>query len=99
LLDQFKRYFCVEILFESTPIVRVWRVPRQPAKSIPPLWGERLELLLQRLTWWKEDDDETLFTSVVYIIGMRLRVVSIMRCPWIQSINKIANEYVWFRRT
>jgi hypothetical protein len=47
---------------------------------------------------WKEDDD-TLFTSVVYIIGMRLPVVSIMRCPWIQVIDKIANEYVWFRRT
>ena len=39
-------------------------------------------------------EDDPLSTSVVYIIGMRLRV-SIMRRPWIQTIDEITNEYVW----
>ena len=38
-----------------------------------------------------EDDP---LSAVVYIIGMRPRV-SIMRRPWIQTIDETANEYVW----
>ena len=40
------------------------------------------------------EEDDPLSTSVIYIIGMRLRV-SIMRRPWIQTIDETTNECVW----